>query len=421
MSMITNAVMKRLYDDAQTQDEHATTRLWEYILKLIFKSENWVIASQQPSTSHIPLRRVDLIIEYLSLESGTGPKVLMMEAKRYAATPTDINEVEGQGYEASWSYSYFETKSKNPVWYLTCVGTKARIWICDPSSEIPVSFLPGGFDTSLPDEYLDIKVYGSYISTALKYIKDHHEPPYKFVIWRSPSVTPPAAGSSESGSPRSVRKDLTIRAAAENRIPLQQESWIEIQIDKIIGGEIHGIIVGKFEKFSAPLSDWKLQLWGDKGDVCWACIDKKTYYVYWTPARSLDIATNNNTSQLINLGETDNPGSDTSELMGLEWTENPGPSNLQGGEQLVDTDNVEVNAAPRESTSDWISVKVTVEPHFTGKDNWIFMDGKSKVRRSRIEWSQKEKDGMWVWTLKRRGKTYYTTQNIYVPKGKSRS
>lgn len=104
-------------------------------------------ASQQPaSIEKHELRRVDLIVEKINLENGMARKVLMMEAKKHGATKAEILECEAQGWESAMTCSLFGSHPTGvPVWYQTCIGTRTRLWIYDPASELPVPFLPGVF------------------------------------------------------------------------------------------------------------------------------------------------------------------------------------------------------------------------------------------------------------------------------------
>jgi hypothetical protein len=65
----------------------------------------------------------------------------MMEAKKLGATETEIRVGEVQAWQAAFKCSLYE--GGHLIWYMTCIGTAARIWIYDPTSEFPIPFLQG--------------------------------------------------------------------------------------------------------------------------------------------------------------------------------------------------------------------------------------------------------------------------------------
>lgn len=213
MSLVTNGLIKKLCDDARVADEHATTRLWEYLLRMPFDGLEWVRSSQQPPTSAVnSLRRVDYIIEHVDMDGGHVTKVLFMEAKRYGAEERDVRECEMQAWEAAMVYSLHEGGGR-PCWFQTCIGTSSRLWIYDPQHEHPIAFLPGAFSLARLDHHLDVTEYGEDILKALRYIAKHHRPPAKFLEQSSPLISSPGASSEVAQSPgtasRAALKTLT--------------------------------------------------------------------------------------------------------------------------------------------------------------------------------------------------------------------
>ncbi|AEO59481.1 hypothetical protein MYCTH_2063233 [Thermothelomyces thermophilus ATCC 42464] len=191
MSVITNPRLARLWQDAQTHPEWATTRLWEYLFNhIVFTDDNFIVSSQQPPT-HQPgeLRRVDLVIEKMDSTATTIGTLLFLEAKRASASRTDIEEVEYQAFTAACAY-YIET-GLEPIWTMTCVGSAARLWIFSGSSDFLIPFVPSDGGLGLPEqsEYLDISTHGREILDGLEYIKKHTTPPAE-LLRNSPSPRP---------------------------------------------------------------------------------------------------------------------------------------------------------------------------------------------------------------------------------------
>src|SRR4051794_4526235 len=97
MSWITPIVRSLMRDAEGSQYEYQTTRLWEYIFtKIIFKSDEWLVSSQQPPTPDVgDFRRIDLMVEKWGGNSHT--RLLYMEAKRANPTVDELVTVEYQG------------------------------------------------------------------------------------------------------------------------------------------------------------------------------------------------------------------------------------------------------------------------------------------------------------------------------------
>ncbi|KAI0537838.1 hypothetical protein GGR58DRAFT_470060 [Xylaria digitata] len=177
MSIITDGRLQRLWADAQQHPEWATTRLWEYIFnRVVFTESKWVVSSQQPPT-HQPgeLRRVDLVVEEVDSNAQTVGTLLFVEAKRASASPRDIEEVEYQAFTAACAYSV-ETGIKC-LWTMTCVGSKARLWVFHQKSTYLIPFVPPGDGLATIEEYLEISTHGTTLVEGLKFCKNHMRPP----------------------------------------------------------------------------------------------------------------------------------------------------------------------------------------------------------------------------------------------------
>ncbi|GAW23380.1 hypothetical protein ANO14919_129380 [Xylariales sp. No.14919] len=177
MSIVTDGRMQRLWTDAQQYPEWATTRLWEHIFnRVIFTESKWVVSSQQPPTHQAgDLRRVDLVVEEIDGHAQTVGTLLFVEAKRAAASPSDVMEVEYQAFTAACAY-FVETGIER-LWTMTCVGTRARLWIFDQKSNYLIPFVPPGDGLADIDEYLEISTHGTTLVEGLKFCKDHMRPP----------------------------------------------------------------------------------------------------------------------------------------------------------------------------------------------------------------------------------------------------
>lgn len=190
MSIITDGRLQRLWADAQQHPEWATTRLWGHIFnRLVFTESKWVVSSQQPPT-HQPgeLRRVGLIVEEIDSCADTVGTLLFVEAKRAGASPRDITEVEYQAFTAACAY-YVETGIKR-LWIMTCVGSRARLWIFDEKSTYLIPYVPLGDGLAAIDEYLEISTHGTTLIEGLKFCKTHMRPPNDLLERTSASPRP---------------------------------------------------------------------------------------------------------------------------------------------------------------------------------------------------------------------------------------
>ncbi|KAI0154772.1 hypothetical protein GGR57DRAFT_95865 [Xylariaceae sp. FL1272] len=190
MSIITTPRLQTLWKDAQEHMEWATTRLWEHIFnRLVFTEENWVVSSQQPPT-HEPSdrRRVDLVVEQIDEQGRKVGTLLFVEAKRANASITEIQEAEYQAFTAACAY-HIETNVKS-LWAMTCVGSKARIWIFSERIDYLMPYVPQGDELSAIHEYLEISTHGEDLVRALRFCKNNMQPPQQLVAAVSASPRP---------------------------------------------------------------------------------------------------------------------------------------------------------------------------------------------------------------------------------------
>lgn len=191
MSIITDGRLQRLWTDAQQYPEWATTRLWEHIFnRVVFPESKWVVSSQQPPT-HQPgeLRRVDLVIEEIDSHAQTVGTLLCIEVlKQAGASPKEIIEVEYQAFTAACAY-YVETGIER-LWIMTCVGSRARLWIFDEKSTYLIPFVPPGDGLAAINEYLEISTHGTTLVEGLKFCKNHMRPPNDLLETSSASPRP---------------------------------------------------------------------------------------------------------------------------------------------------------------------------------------------------------------------------------------
>lgn len=228
MSIVNTPRLRVLYDEAQANPEWATTRLWEHLFRHTFFTESrWVVSSQQPPTRDPDdLRRVDLVVENFQDPRDTTT-VLFMEAKRASAIKDDIDTVEHQAYNAASAYCATLPRARL-IWTMTCVGSAARIWIFDASSDYLTPYVPSGYGLSDITEYLDVRTHGRDLEKAVNFIKNHPTPPRQ--------VTSAATSSQPSSGPSETRT-MSVRDVAEYRgsIPLRQDLWKEVIMLGMLG------------------------------------------------------------------------------------------------------------------------------------------------------------------------------------------
>ncbi|KAL1848312.1 hypothetical protein VTK73DRAFT_10162 [Phialemonium thermophilum] len=191
MSIVNTRPLRRLWATAQTNPEWATTRLWEYIFnKMVFPSQNYLVSSQQPPT-HNPgdLRRVDVVVEEVDDRGGPEFPLIFLEAKRAVTTPGEVGGVEAQAYTAACAYAVARS-SREPIWAMTCVGSKARLWAFSWNHDFLIPFYPDTNGCGAIEEYIEISTHGTELLERLEYVKRHRTPPRR--VLRTPSPPRPA-------------------------------------------------------------------------------------------------------------------------------------------------------------------------------------------------------------------------------------
>ncbi|KAE8442168.1 hypothetical protein EG329_003756 [Mollisiaceae sp. DMI_Dod_QoI] len=188
MSTFTPQVQK-LWADAQTRPEWASTKFWEYIFSHnIFDGPEWVVSSQQPPTyDDGDLRRIDLVVENID-ENANSAALMFMEAKRASATLDLVLEVEYQAFTACCAALY--ATGRESIWAMTCVGTRAKLWAYRRDDDYLTQFYPLSDNLSEKDEYVE---YSSEVLTQLEYIQRNFVPPKEVFDKKPPSPRPATA------------------------------------------------------------------------------------------------------------------------------------------------------------------------------------------------------------------------------------
>jgi len=119
--------LEDLWEAAQGGLEHTTTALWENIFAEVFPFKKYSVASQQPPTADVnDKRRIDLVVRPLGNRRPRA--VLFMEANKSRVVAAAIDECERQALTACWGYLL--EYNVPAVWAMTCVGSKARLRVC---------------------------------------------------------------------------------------------------------------------------------------------------------------------------------------------------------------------------------------------------------------------------------------------------
>jgi hypothetical protein len=127
MSLITNPFLRKLYDESVSQYEHAPKSFWTYLFKIKFPEEYFSYEQEKPASQKAdPLRRVDGRLIYFEHSTMEIRVLCFHEAKKTFASDTDMQEVEGQAFEACATYC--GNSHLTHVYALTTIGTLARLW-----------------------------------------------------------------------------------------------------------------------------------------------------------------------------------------------------------------------------------------------------------------------------------------------------
>ncbi len=181
--------LRKLWADAQSRPEWASTKFWEYIFSHnAFDGHQWAVSSQQPPTyDEGDLRRVDLVVEKID-ENANSAALLFMEAKRANATLDQVQEVEYQAFTACCANLYATNKAS--IWAMTCVGTRARLWAYQYGDDYLTEFFPLSDGLSKKSEYIE---FSNEVLNHLEYIKQNFVPPKEVFKKKPPSPRPTRA------------------------------------------------------------------------------------------------------------------------------------------------------------------------------------------------------------------------------------
>ena len=153
MSFITGSVFEKLHDDAKTQSEFATKKLWNHWLRhRVFTDESWVVGPEQPPRAYDDLRRIDILVEYHS--AGFLNVFSVGELKSGKAAKQDIVTVESQAYEKC--NAVLSDSGRDAVWAMTMYGACARLWVCRRGRAHLYPIYPSDESFGKREHYLDI-------------------------------------------------------------------------------------------------------------------------------------------------------------------------------------------------------------------------------------------------------------------------
>jgi hypothetical protein len=83
-----------------------------------------------------------MLVEKMDSAATTLGSLLVIEAKRANASSSDIEEPDYQAFAAACAY-WTETRMPH-LWAMTCVGSRARLWIFSETSEYLIPCVPAG-------------------------------------------------------------------------------------------------------------------------------------------------------------------------------------------------------------------------------------------------------------------------------------
>lgn len=120
------STLKKLYDQAVYYPEHATKKMWLYLLyRYVCLERSLVVGTEQPPEPYDSLKRVDIIIE-----QDTGSRlegVVIWEKRRGKAEPKDTDKVETQVFQRCSEFLNYHT-DRSAVWAMTAYGPCFRLW-----------------------------------------------------------------------------------------------------------------------------------------------------------------------------------------------------------------------------------------------------------------------------------------------------
>ena len=128
MSLITDPTLATLWREAQvaTESEWPSRTFWLHLFtKHIFFRKSDIVAVEEPPSSTVAKRRIDIIVKYTNAEHQIFV-LCFVECKRPNAPITLIDEVEHQAFNAC--ASYLSDNNLEFVYAMTTLGTRARLW-----------------------------------------------------------------------------------------------------------------------------------------------------------------------------------------------------------------------------------------------------------------------------------------------------
>lgn len=140
------------------------------------------------------------------------------------------------------------------------------------------------FEQAGQDKYLDADEYGGAIRRAFTYIAKHHVPPSKFTSIGSPTPSvsttfSTASQSLQSPSSAVISKLEDLATASKASVPLEEGSWLYVEITCEIGDQMVGRTRGGVE-VNSQKNDWR---------PSWRMFDgvKAVCYVFVAPSREV--------------------------------------------------------------------------------------------------------------------------------------
>lgn len=128
MDFVYDTFLQSLYDSAvKSAEEHDAVSFWSYAFRRYFHEKHFFYDTQKPASQLDPRRRVDGTMTYME-KNTIKPMVLFFhEAKKAGQTDSQVEDVEGQAFEACGTYLQFNSHLTH-VYAVTTIGTEARFW-----------------------------------------------------------------------------------------------------------------------------------------------------------------------------------------------------------------------------------------------------------------------------------------------------
>jgi hypothetical protein len=178
MNFSRGTVLWKLYADARVLADFAAHRLWSHLFsKWLFAGDDWVIGHTQPPSPFYGLENVDTTVEYFDAEARVLRLFLIFEKRGSRATAAEIAELESRTMQRC--QAYIAATGREAVWVMTACGPRARIWLCQRSSVMPV--FPSDYRMGLEELYYDVSEHSSLFRT-------HFGMMLRYPMPRSPAV-----------------------------------------------------------------------------------------------------------------------------------------------------------------------------------------------------------------------------------------